>query len=455
VFESSPLAIMEVDLETRVIRWNRAAERIFGWTREEMLGKPGVPMVPPAQWGEHEGLVARVRAGESFTGHQTVRRRKDGTDFEVMMAAAPVQDEDGHVVSHLVVYADVSVAKRQEARLQALIDSSPLALVEFDLDTRVRLWNPAAERIFGWTRDEIVGRGGLPMAPESRRHESESLFTRVRAGESVNDFETVRQRKDGTLVDVSIAAAPIRDGSGQVVGNMVAYTDIGERKAQEAEVHRLNAELHARLDELAASRSRIVAAGDVERRRLERNLHDGAQQRLVALSLALRLARNQLDSDPDAAKAALAAAADELSLALDELRELARGLHPAVLSDHGLRTAVHALASRALVPVEIEDVPEGRLPEPVEAGAYYLIAEALTNVSKYAHASVVRVRVEVRQARVVVEVSDDGIGGANPADGSGLRGLADRVEALGGSLDVVSPAGAGTSLRAEIPVAHG
>ena len=307
----------------------------------------------------------------------------------------------------------------------------------------MRLWNPAAERIFGWTREEIVGRGGLPMAPESRRAESEALFTRVRAGESLNDFETVRQRKDGTLVAVSIAAAPIRDGSGQVVGNMVAYTDIGERKAQEAEVHRLNDELHARLDELAASRSRIVAAGDVERRRLERNLHDGAQQRLVALSLALRLARKQLDSDPDAARAALAAAGDELSLALDELRELARGLHPAVLSDHGLRTAVHALATRAPLPVEIEDVPDGRLPEPVEAGAYYLIAEALTNVTKYAEASVVRVRVEATDGSLVVEVADDGVGGADPAGGSGLRGLADRVEALGGSLEVVSPAGAG------------
>ena len=452
VFESSPLAIMEVDLETRVIRWNRAAERIFGWTREEMLGKPALPMVPASHRGEHEELVARVRAGESYSGHQTVRLRKDGTPFEVSMAAAPVQDEDGHVVSHLVLYADVSAAKRQEARLQALIDSSPLALVEFDLETRVRLWNPAAERIFGWTRDEIVEEGGLPMAPESRRAESETLFARVRAGESVNDYETVRQRRDGTLVDVSIAAAPIRDGSGQVVGNMVAYTDIGERKAQEAEVHRLNAELHARLDELAASRSRIVAAGDVERRRLERNLHDGAQQRLVALSLALRLARKQVESDPDAARAALDGAGDELSLALDELRELARGLHPAVLSDHGLRTAVHALASRAPLAVEIDDVPEGRLPEPVEAGAYYLIAEALTNVSKYAQASVVRVRVEAHDGRLVVEVADDGVGGADPAGGTGLRGLADRVEALGGSLEIVSPEGGGTTLRAAIPL---
>ena len=204
------------------------------------------------------------------------------------------------------------------------------------------------------------------------------------AGESVNDYETVRQRKDGTLVAVSIAAAPVRDGSGRVVSNMVAYTDITERKAQEAEVHRLNAELHARLEELAASRARIVTAGDVERRRLERNLHDGAQQRLVALSLSLRLALAKLDSDPAAARATLADAGDELALALAELRELARGLHPAVLSDRGLRAAVETLAGRAPVPVEIADIPDERLPEPVEAAAYYLIAEALTNVAKYA-----------------------------------------------------------------------
>jgi PAS domain S-box-containing protein len=335
-----------------------------------------------------------------------------------------------------------------------VIDSSPVALVEFGLDTRIRLWNPAAERIFGWSREEMLGRGGLPMAPPAKRAESETLFARVRAGESVNDYETVRQRKDGTLVAVSIAAAPVRDGSGRVIGNMVAYTDITERKAQAAEVHRLNAELHARLEELAASRARIVAAGDVERRRLERNLHDGAQQRLVTLALSLRLALAKLDSDPAAARAVLADAGEELALALAELRELARGLHPAVLSDHGLRAAVEMLAGRAPVPVEIADIPDERLPEPVEAAAYYLIAEALTNVAKYARASAVRVRVAASDAGVSVEVSDDGVGGADPAAGSGLRGLADRVEALGGSLDVVSPAGAGTSLRAEIPAAR-
>jgi len=345
---------------------------------------------------------------------------------------------------------DIPEGKPQH-ELQALIDSSPLAIVEFGLDRRIRLWNPAAERIFGWTPEEMLGRDDLPLAPPSKRGEGEELFARVRAGESVSDYETVRQRKDGTLVDVSIAAAPVRDGSGRVVGNMVAYTDITERKVQDAELHRLNAELQARLEELAASRARIVTAGDVERRRLERNLHDGAQQRLVTLSLSLRVALSKLDSDPAAARAALADAGDELALALDELRELARGLHPAVLSERGLRAAVKTLADRAPVPVEIADIPDERLPEPVEAAAYYLVAEALTNVTKYAQASSVRIRVAASNVTVVVEVSDDGVGGADPATGTGLRGLADRVEALGGSFEVVSPAGAGTTLRAEIP----
>src|ERR671930_1335668 len=268
----------------------------------------------------------------------------------------------------MVAYTDISERKAQEERLQALIDSSPLALVEFGLDTRIRLWNPAAERIFGWTRKEMLGRGDLPMAPPDKRAESQDLFERVLAGESINDYETFRQRKDGTLVAVSIAAAPVRDASGHVVSNMVAYTDIPARKPQDAEVHRLNAELQARLEDLAASRARIETAGDVERRRLERNLHDGAQQRLVTLSPALRLAMGKLDSNPTAVREALADASDELALALAELRELARGLHPAVLTDRGLAPALEALAERAPLPVELE-VDCGILPSAIEAAA--------------------------------------------------------------------------------------
>jgi PAS domain S-box-containing protein len=435
----------------RIRLWNPAAERIFGWTRAEMLGRDGLPLAPPDLRAEGEALFRRVLGGEQLIDHETVRVGRDGARVPVSIAAAPVRDAAGAVVGNLVAYTDISERRAQELRLQALIDSSPVALVEFAEDTRIRLWNPAAERIFGWTRAEMIGRGGLPMAAPGQRGESEDLFARVRGGERINDYETVRVRKDGVLVPVSIAAAPVRDGAGTIVGNLVAYTDIRERKAQAAEVHRLNDELRERLEELAASRARIVAAGDVERRRLERNLHDGAQQRLVSLALSLRIALTQLETDPATARTVLEGAADELARALDELRELARGLHPAVLTDHGLRAAVEMLAGRAPVPVEIESVPAERLPAPVEAAAYYLIAEALTNVAKYARASVVRVRVVPSAGGVLVEVADDGAGGADPTGGSGLRGLADRVEALGGTLEIESAPGAGTTLRAAIP----
>jgi signal transduction histidine kinase len=206
-------------------------------------------------------------------------------------------------------------------------------------------------------------------------------------------------------------------------------------------------------EKLAASRARIVEAGDTERRRLERNLHDGAQQRLVSLALQLRIVGAKLDRDPAAARDLVRAAQTELDQALAELRELARGIHPAVLSERGLGPALAALVDRAPVEVALHEPPAERLPEAVEAAAYYLVAEALTNVAKYAHADAASVSVAAVNGHVVVEVRDDGIGGADPSRGTGLRGLADRVAALGGRLDVESPAGAGTVLRAEIPCA--
>jgi len=208
------------------------------------------------------------------------------------------------------------------------------------------------------------------------------------------------------------------------------------------------ANAHAR-EQLAASRARIVEAGDAERRRLERNLHDGAQQRLVSLSLLLRLAARRVKDDPETA-AQLERAGDELAQALQELRELARGIHPAVLTERGLAPALQVLAARAPLPVELA-VPEERLPAPVEAAAYYLVSEALANVAKHARATLVRVEVERTGGHARVEVVDDGVGGADAGGGSGLRGLADRVEALSGRLRVESARGAGTRVIAEIP----
>jgi signal transduction histidine kinase len=257
-------------------------------------------------------------------------------------------------------------------------------------------------------------------------------------------------------------AATLVELEGRRVGALVHDVSLGEepellRSLATAagfamENERLQADLRARVEELRRSRARLVEAGTLERRRLERNLHDGAQQRLVALSLTMRLARAKLDKDPEKSKALLDGATDELELALAELRELARGIHPAVLSDRGLPAALEALAGRSPVPVELAEVPPDRLPEPIEAAAYFVVSEALTNVAKYASASQATVRVQRQNGSAVVEVSDDGIGGADPDRGSGLRGLADRVAALDGNMRLDSPPGAGTRLRAEIPV---
>ena len=215
---------------------------------------------------------------------------------------------------------------------------------------------------------------------------------------------------------------------------------------------RLHVELKANLEELRGSRGRVIEAGQKERQRLERNLHDGAQQRLIALSLELGLLGERLGSGSDA-RTGVDQARSEIALSLEELRDVARGLHPAVVSGHGLAVALESLAAGASVPVRLTVDLDGRLPERVEVAAYYVVCESLANIGKHAHASSATVAVARTNGRVVVEIVDDGVGGADSERGSGLRGLADRVEALAGGLRVWTPRGGGTRVRAEIPCA--
>jgi signal transduction histidine kinase len=225
----------------------------------------------------------------------------------------------------------------------------------------------------------------------------------------------------------------------------------GAAAALALENQRLSAELRARIEELRASRARLVEAGDTERRRLERNLHDGAQSRLVALALKLRMARTRAEGHPEIASM-LDESSAELQESLDELRELARGIHPAVLSDRGLLPALETVANRSPVPVELDAVVEDDLPPAVATAIYFVVSEGLVNVAKYAQAEQATVSVEREGDRVVASVGDDGIGGADVAAGSGLRGLSDRVAALDGHLELDSPPGGGTRLRAEFPL---
>ena len=327
--------------------------------------------------------------------------------------------------------------ERERDFISAVVNTAPAMLCLTDPNGRIERMNRALQKSSGWTEEELLGKyfWEVLIPPEAVAQTRENFDELVAGGRPVQrEFPLLT--RDGSHLTVEWIARPVRDDQGRL-RLLFGGLDVTHRKRQE--------------DELRASRARIVQAGDAARRRLERDLHDGAQQRLVALSVAIRLATARLREDPEGAETILTGAADELSHALEELRELARGIHPAILSDRGLAPALEALAARSPVPVDV-DVPGERLPLVVEAAAYFVVSEAVTNATKHADAASVSVRVESENGHAIVEVSDDGAGGADPAGGSGLRGLEDRVAALDGILTVESPAGGGTRIRAVIPV---
>jgi PAS domain S-box-containing protein len=360
-------------------------------------------------------------------------------DPELLATMANVGDQIGQAVERR---RDAEALRAKEARHRAMLDAALDCIVTMDHDGRVVDFNPAAERTFGYDVGDAVGRdmAELIIPPELReRHRAGLRRYLATAQPAVLDrrLEITGMRADGSRFPVELTITRISvPGPPTFTGYL---RDITERLANEAEVR--------------ASRARIVEAADESRRRLERDLHDGAQQRLVELALDLRMARAKLDDGPEQASELLDAALDDLGEAIGELRDLARGIHPAALTEGGLRPALEALAARSTVPVRLVAVPDARFAAGVEATAYFVVAEALTNAAR--HAAAARVEVEAVRAgdRLQVEVRDDGRGGADPSAGSGLRGLADRVAAIDGRLDVTSPLGEGTVVRVEIPCA--
>ena len=318
-----------------------------------------------------------------------------------------------------------------EARHKALLDALPDLLLRLRVDgTYLEIGGDTSK--LANPPDQVVGSTAHELLPAEI---ADRLMECVRASLEHGKLATAEYSLRTHLGDkreFEVRVAPA--GPDEVVAVVRDVTDL--RRA---------------MRDVTDSRARLVAAGDAERRRIERNLHDGAQQRLVTVALHLHLIKRRLENNPAEVPQLVDSAQTELSLALDEIRELVRGLHPRLLSDRGLEPALAGLAERALLPVEIVETPSERLPPAVEAAAYYLVAEALANAGKHSEASQVRVRVHADEAGTTVEIVDDGVGGADPETGTGLRGLADRVAALGGELSVASEPGAGTALRAELP----
>jgi PAS domain S-box-containing protein len=446
VVNVAPVIFLLVDPEGRIVRFNDHTRRLFGVEDDERVrGKPWWDVFLPAENRPGaQANIARVNSGADEVELEAEWQAGDGPRRVIRSTVLRVYDGEGNL-RFLICGQDLTelVAQRAEVETQrdflsAVGRATPSLLVIVDSDGVVadEGVNYAFRELTGYSDPDAIGKPfwDLVAPPELVDEVKEAFDEQVATGRSL-EHETAWIGRAGQWRIVAWWLRPLGQGVGKYV---VCGVDVTERKAQEAE--------------LRASRSRIVEAADAARRRLERNLHDGAQQRLVSLSLALRLAQGKVRDDPEGAEQILGAAGEELTQALAELRELARGIHPAVLTDRGLPAALEALAARAQLPVELSTSLDGPLPGPVEAAAYYVVSEALANVAKYADASVVQVRAERQNGRVLVEVADDGIGGADPLAGSGLRGLADRIEALDGRLEVDSPVGAGTRVRAVIPL---
>jgi PAS domain S-box-containing protein len=332
--------------------------------------------------------------------------------------------------------ARVAELERNRELLNAIANYAPSLLCIVDAEGRVRdrATNIAFERALGYDTDET---GGVLFweryVPAEDADAARAMIEEVVAGAPTRELDGRWVTRTGATLDVAWSCSALPEiENGRLF--LISGTDISERTRQ--------------AEELRRSRARLVAAGDDARKRLERNLHDGAQQHLVALLLSLKMLRTRADA-PTAE--ALERAIRELEQALDELVELARGIHPATLTRQGLGPAAAQLARRAPLEVSVE-APDGRYPDSVEAAAYYVVSEALANVVKYAEATSASIRIAEDGDRLVVDVVDDGVGGADPAQGSGLSGLADRVAALDGSLKISSPAGDGTRVTATIPI---
>ena len=426
------------------------------WSELGLQASIGAPiMVDRKVWGVV--AASRTQRGDQFPIGDEERLR----DFSALVAQAIVNAEARRETA--AVMAEQSSLRRIATVVAA--GRTQAAVLDAVTAEAGKLFGATSVTLARWegVQDEVVvaaawsAPGSTPVRPGSLYHPDPGgpTLALLEAGVACRGIESSRERGS-----VSVIAAPVIT-SGRLYGALTAARAAEEPFPAAAEIRlRSFADLAAQgianeraRAELRASRARIVRTADETRRRLERNLHDGAQQRLVSVSLALRLVEQMLETNPPTAMAVLQSASKELAEAMEELRELARGLHPALLNDYGLAPALEAVSARAPFPVKITNVPhERRLPAPVEAAIYYVVSESLTNAAKHAAPSAARVAVTCTGDTVSVEIADDGSGGASPEAGSGLRGLVDRVEALGGELTISSPRGAGTLVRADLPL---
>jgi PAS domain S-box-containing protein len=498
--ETTKSLICVLGRDGRILFFNDACERTTGFSRDEVLGRDARDFVIPPEEAEAFGEVLAYiwQTGHSSpqVGHWAAKdggrrliawsnklmRGAEGEDSYLVTTGidltnrASLSEEEralgGDPEAKLAEVGQLAQEQRALRRIATLVasEATPERVFTAVSEESARVLEVNASAVLRYEGDDtvtIVGRydrDGIDAFQLGWRFPVDENTTVGRvlyshAPARIDDYASLPGDLPKLMLRIgyrSTVSAPI-DVAGILWGAItIASVNILPPESEArlgafAELASLAVASAQARDDLRSSRARIVRAGDEQRRKLERNLHDGAQQRLVSLALQLRLAKAQLKANPDAAAASLRAATDELDLALEELRELARGLHPGALTQRGLPNALSVLGERLPIDVRV-DAPEERLPDNVEATVYYIVSEALTNVVKHARATCANVTIRRDGDLLRFEVTDDGRGGADPAAGSGILGLRDRAEASGGTLFVVSPPGKGTTVTAQLPL---
>lgn len=458
IIESSGDAIISKDLTGIITSWNRGAELIFGYTADEAIGKPVTMLIPDDRVDEEPEILSRVKRGERVDHYETIRRRKDGKLIDISLNISPIYDERGSIIGASKIARDVTDRRRSDAelaKLAAIVEWSSDAIISKDLNGTITSWNRGAEEIFGYTASEAIGQPVTMLMPDDRVDEEPGILDRIRRGDNVDHYETIRKHKDGTLLNISLNVSPVYDSHGTIVGASKIARDITLKRRIDNAV-RESEIMH-----------RLVEAQEAERHRMARDLHDHLGQQMTALRLRIESlvkksqGRQELSVEIEGIQ--------EIALQIDrDIGFLSWELRPTELDELGLKDALASFVLEwsgqygitADFQSELTVDTSRRLARSIETNLYRIVQEALNNILKHANASKVDIMLHQHRDQIMLSIEDNGNGFAYPPkanidnkkSGFGLVGMSERAALLKGSLEIESTPGKGTTVLVRIPI---